>query len=275
MTNFARIARRTTWILFSVQSLASAGFSTAGILTSILGAELAGSAVWAGLPSAVYLLAGAFAALVWGRLMDVIGRRGGIASGLLIGALGSMLALVAVTAMVIGQVSMVAVMVVTSLHMHDHNHASEPISWVFLAHTTGMFAFSVFSGRLAERRGRGPVILGGAGILFLACITAPLSPQVVPLAVSLFLLGLGWNFCFVGGSTLLSDQLAPAERSRTQGFNDLLVGLASAIGSLASGFVYAATSYTAIALLAGVLALIPLAMVLAWMRRQPARAAAG
>jgi MFS family permease len=158
--------------------------------------------------------------------------------------------------------------------MRGHEHALGHISAVMSAHTFGMFAFSVVSGRLADRLGRGPVILGGAAVLVLAGLTAPLSPEVLPLAISLFLLGLGWNFCFVGGSTLLADELAPAERSRTQGFNDLLVGLASALASLGSGIVYAGTSYAAIALLAGALALIPLLMSLTWMRRQPSSATA-
>jgi MFS family permease len=131
-----------------------------------------------------------------------------------------------------------------------------------------MYAFSVLSGRLADRWGRGPVILTGAATLLLACLTAPLSPNVLPLAVSLFLLGLGWNFCFVGGSTLLADQLSPAERARTQGRNDLLVGLASATSVFSSGLIYDATSYTVISLMAGALSLIPLVMVLAWMRRE-------
>jgi MFS family permease len=177
-------------------------------------------------------------------------------------------ALTAVTAMVLGQVVMVAIMVITSLHMRDHNHHLGDISAVISAHTLGMYAFSVVSGRLADRWGRGPVILTGATTLLLACLTAPLSPDVLPLAVSLFLLGLGWNFCFVGGSTLLSDQLSPAERARTQGVNDLLVGLASATGSLSSGLVFAATGYTVIAMVAGGLALIPMGMVLTWMLRK-------
>jgi MFS family permease len=179
-------------------------------------------------------------------------------------------ALTAVTAMVLGQVVMVAIMVITSLHMKGHNHGLGSISTVISAHTLGMYAFSVISGRLADKWGRGPVILTGAATLVLACLAAPLSPDVLPLSVSLFLLGLGWNFCFVGGSTLLSDQLSPAERARTQGVNDLLVGLASATGSLGSGLVYAATSYTVISMLAGGLALIPLGMVIVWMRREQA-----
>jgi len=177
-------------------------------------------------------------------------------------------ALVAVTAMVLGQVVMVAIMVITSLHMRDHQHNLRDISAVISSHTLGMFAFSVLSGRLSDRWGRGPVILVGASTLLLACITAPLSPDVFPLAVSLFLLGLGWNFCFVGGSALLSDQLSPVERSRTQGTNDLLVGLASATGSLGSGFIFAASNYTVIALVSGVLALIPLFMSLLWIRKR-------
>jgi MFS family permease len=183
-------------------------------------------------------------------------------------------ALVAVTAMVLGQVVMVAIMVITSLHMRDHQHNLRDISAVISSHTLGMFAFSVLSGRLSDRWGRGPVIRAGASTLLLACITAPLSPNVFPLAVSLFLLGLGWNFCFVGGSALLSDQLSPLERSRTQGTNDLLVGLASATGSLGSGFIFAASNYTVIALVAGVIALFPFFMSLLWMRKKSLHAAA-
>jgi MFS family permease len=172
----------------------------------------------------------------------------------------------AVFAMVAGQVVMVAVMVITSLHMKGHHHALGDISAVISAHTFGMYAFSVLSGRLADKWGRGPVILTGAGTLLLACITATLSPDVIPLAVSLFLLGLGWNFCYVGGSTLLADQLSPAERARTQGTNDLLVGLASAVASLGSGFIFAATSYTVIAVVGAVLSFIPIALTVVWMR---------
>ena len=177
-------------------------------------------------------------------------------------------ALVAVTAMALGQVVMVAVMVITSLHMRNHQHNLRDISAVIASHTFGMFAFSVVSGRLSDRWGRGPVILTGAFTLLLACIAAPLSPNVIPLAVALFLLGLGWNFCFVGGSALLSDQLSPLERSRTQGTNDLLVGLASAIGSLGSGIVFAASNYTVIAVVSGLLALIPFLMTLIWIRKR-------
>jgi MFS family permease len=167
-------------------------------------------------------------------------------------------AFTALMAMVLGQVVMVAVMVITSLHMKDNHHMLTDISTVISAHTFGMYAFSVISGRLADKWGRAQVILTGAGVLLLSCITAPLSPDVLPLAVSLFLLGLGWNFCFVGGSTLLADQLSPTERARTQGANDLLVGLASATGSLSAGIIFSALGYALVAAIGAGLALIPI-----------------
>jgi MFS family permease len=404
MRDFSKLARKITWVLFATQSLASAGFIASATINSIIGDKLGGDASYAGLPSAVYLVGGAFAASAWGYIMDRIGRRNGISLGLVIGVLGNAIvlyaistlsllifltgmvlmgicnaavvlgrfaaaevnpplqrgaaisnvvlggtfgavfgpllvgpmgtfahsigmdelagayiatlvlfaiasalvyaglrpdprdlgkqvaeqypeetphgatrsilqifsqsgALTAVTAMALGQVVMVAIMVITSLHMRGHNHNLRDISAVISSHTFGMYAFSVISGRLSDKWGRGWVILIGAATLLLACIAAPLSPDVLPLAVALFLLGLGWNFCFVGGSALLADQLSPAERARTQGVNDLLVGLASAIGSLGSGFVFAASNYTMISIVAGIIALVPLGMSLLWMRK--------
>ena len=188
-------------------------------------------------------------------------------------------AFVAVMAMVFGQLIMVMLMVITPLHMRGHEHQLSSISFVISAHVVGMYAFSILSGRLADRLGRGPVIVTGAAVLILACLSARLSPRVLPLSVALFLLGLGWNFCYVAGSSLLADQLSPSERGRTQGTNDLLVGLTSAAGSLSSGIVFAAIGYGAMALVAATAALIPLSLSAWWQFRifsrrvAPARAA--
>jgi predicted branched-subunit amino acid permease len=69
----------------------------------------------------------------------------------------------------------------------------------------------------------------------------------------------------VGGSALLADQLSPNERARTQGFNDFLIGLASAASSFSSGLVFAAAGYVAICLVGGVIALIPVGLTVRWL----------
>jgi MFS family permease len=101
--------------------------------------------------------------------------------------------------------------------MRHHGQSLGDISIVFSAHTLGMFAFSIVSGRLADQWGRAQVIVLGSLFLLGSMIVAPLSAQMPVMVISLFLLGLGWNLCFVGGSALLSDHLTPAERSSTQG----------------------------------------------------------
>jgi MFS family permease len=178
---------------------------------------------------------------------------------------------VAMATLIVAQVVMTMLMVITSLHMKDHHHPLGRIAAVISSHVVGMYAFSVVSGRLADGWGRGRTILGGAALLALACLTAPLSPAAVPLGLSLFLLGLGWNLCYVGGSSLLADQLAPSERARTQGFNDFLMGTAAATGSLGSGWVFATVGYEAMGMVAACAAVVP--FVFAWRFARAARPA--
>lgn len=164
--------------------------------------------------------------------------------------------IVAVATVLLAQAVMIMVMGITSLHMRDIGHSLGDISLVFSAHTLGMFAVAPLSGRLADRVGRAPVMVAGALLIILSAVIAPSSPSVAALVPGLFLLGLGWNLSFVAGSALLSDQLTPAERSRTQGINDLLIGLASGMGSLGSGVVYASLGYGTVNLIgAGFMAL--------------------
>ena len=183
-------------------------------------------------------------------------------------------ALVAVLAMALSQMVMVMVMVIVSPYMIMLQHDLTDISVVISAHTFGMFAFSFASGRLTDRWGRGRVILTGAGMLVAACVLAPLSQGVLALSASLFLLGLGWNFCYVGGSTLLSDQLSAAERAKTQGANDLLIGVATGAASLGSGLIFAFAGFTVMAIVGALISLVPLGLTGWWMasRRRAATA---
>jgi len=145
----------------------------------------------------------------------------------------------ALAAMVIGQFVMTLIMSITALHMEHHGHDMQAISWVLMAHTLGMFGLAVLTGWLIQRIGQVNMILAGGAVLVLSAVLAPLSPDFMPLAVALFLLGLGWNFCFIAGSSLLSNSLATHERVRAQGFGETFVSVASGAASLGSAVLFA------------------------------------
>ena len=165
----------------------------------------------------------------------------------------------AALSMLIGQAIMVLVMTVTSLHMSHNHHTLADISLVIMAHTLGMYGLSFVTGTIADRFGRPAVVSIGALILIAGCVVAPLSIDVLPLAIGLFL-GLGWNMCYIGGSSLLADNLAPNERGRYQGAVELTVNLSSAVSSLSSGFIIAGLGFTTLCIIASVLTCAPLVM---------------
>jgi MFS family permease len=173
-------------------------------------------------------------------------------------------AALAVATMVCGQLVMTMLMVITAVHMAHHDHPLSSIAAVLSSHVFGMFAFSVLSGRLTDALGRLRVIAIGAAVLLAACAAAPLSLRVVPLAASLMLLGLGWNLCYVAGTTLLADRLTAGERGRTQGFNDFLIGSVSAAGSVLSGAVFAGAGYGWMAACGAAVSAVLLALALAF-----------
>lgn len=173
--------------------------------------------------------------------------------------------------MVLGQVVMVLVMSVTSLHMSHHHHGLDSISLVIGAHTFGMFGLSMLTGRLIDWLGRPFTIIVGTWLLIAGALIAPASLLTPWLALGLFLVGLGWNFCYIAGSSLLADATTPAERGAVQGLSDLLVNLGSAFGSLSSGFILAGLGYLALCLIGAFLCLAPLSAALWW--GQPLRSA--
>ncbi len=164
----------------------------------------------------------------------------------------------AVLSMVMSFIVMTVVMVITPLHMDRHDHSTTAISGVIMAHTLGMFGLSWFTGWLIDRFGRVQMIVAGTAVLLLSCVLAPLSLRVPILGLALFLLGLGWNFCFVAGSTLLSDALAQQERGRAQGASEMLVAIGSGAASFLSGVFFAQGQYLLVSFvgLAGALLLL-------------------
>ncbi|MBP8293176.1 MAG: MFS transporter [Caldilineaceae bacterium] len=154
----------------------------------------------------------------------------------------------AVASMVIGQLVMTLIMVITPVHMSHSAHTTGEISLVIMAHTLGMFGLAPLTGWLIERLGARPMMAYGALLLIISSVMAPWAASVLTLAIALFVLGLGWNFCFVAGSTLLGSQLHASERGRVQGTNDMLVALASGTGSLTTGVIFAGGGMWAIGL---------------------------
>ncbi|MYE88899.1 MFS transporter [Candidatus Poribacteria bacterium] len=137
-------------------------------------------------------------------------------------------------------------MVITPLHMNHHAHGEQAISWVIMAHTLGMYGLSSLTSRLADRFGPVTIIVAGGLILGVSAVLTPISNQVPMLAFSLFLLGLGWNFCFIAGSALFFSGLLPAERGRAQGAGEMIVALAAGTGSLGTGAVFAEAGIVAV-----------------------------
>ncbi len=143
----------------------------------------------------------------------------------------------AITAVSAAHAVMVAVMVMTPLHM-DHGGAElEVIGLVISIHVLGMFFFSPVMGWLADRFGRAPLLLLGAGLLLAACLIAGWSPEGASpaIGIGLFLLGLGWSAVTVAGSTLLTDATPLQQRTEVQGTADLLMNLSAAAAAVLGG----------------------------------------
>ena len=145
---------------------------------------------------------------------------------------------VAAGALAVSQVTMVAVMTMTPVHMAEHGNGGQLSSYVIALHVFGMYGFSIVVGRLADRAGRPPLILVGAATLMLATVVSALAGyRPVLLFLGLFLLGLGWSFTMVSASAMLTESVPAEDRVGVQGSSDLITSLLGATAAFASGFV--------------------------------------
>lgn len=161
-------------------------------------------------------------------------------------------------AVTVGHVVMVAVMVMTPLHM-KHGHAEiELIGLVISLHILGMYALSPVAGQLTDRWGAPRVALLGVGILLLACLLAGISADghSTSLTAGLILLGLGWSCTMVAGSGTVAGSVGVGERPSVQGAADLVMGLSAAAGGALAGVVMDVWSYGVLCAIAAVAALL-------------------
>lgn len=144
--------------------------------------------------------------------------------------------IVAVVCAMLGYGVMSLVMTATPLAMHHHAHAFADTSFVIQWHLLGMFAPSFFTGTLIKKWGVKTILWLGVLIGF-ACVAINLAGHSVwHYWAALVLLGISWNFLFVGGTTLLTETYQPNERAKTQAVNDFLVFTMVAIASLSAGY---------------------------------------
>jgi MFS family permease len=209
----------------------------------------------------------------WVRTAPAPERTTGRRTGWSLAVLSPIRVRVAVIGLVAAQVVMVLIMTMTPVHVHDMGEPLVTVGFVISAHTLGMFALSPVSGRLVGRFGAVPVMAAGFAVLFLSAVLAAAAETGIPvLSLALFLLGYGWNLSFVAGSSLLAGGATLAERIRLQGTSDMLVWMSSAAAGLASGLLLEMAGYPTLAVVGGVLLVIPVvALVVA--RRQLAAAA--
>ena len=174
-------------------------------------------------------------------------------------ALRAPVVLAPLVSMVCAQLTMVAIMTMTPLHMAAHG--LEVLGLVISVHMVGMFALAPLSGRLADRFGGRVTIYLGIGGLALAAVAAFGAGQVTGLSLAMFLLGYGWNLVFVGGSAILSRELPADQRIQLQGAVDAVVWGSSAFASLGAGLLFGLGGYPLVAVVGGVLAVLPISVL--------------
>jgi len=130
---------------------------------------------------------------------------------------------------------MVLVMTATPLSMVGHHHEVTDAAFVIQWHVLGMFVPSFFTGWLVKRFGLTTMMLTGVGLLLTHVAVAMSGVALLNFLSGLVLLGVGWNFLYVGGSTLLTETYRPSERARVQGLNDFLIVGVVAAGSFSAG----------------------------------------
>ena len=165
-------------------------------------------------------------------------------------------------------------MTTTPLAMVACEHPFSAAAFVIQWHIVGMFAPSFVTGNLIKRFGLATILLAGVA-LNAACVVVALSGvEVMHFWLAMLLLGVGWNFMFIGATALLTESHTPAERAKVQGVNDAAIFVTLVASSLSSGALFTLQGWEAMNRWAlPVLAVAGAAVLwLVWVRRQAPRA---
>ncbi len=130
------------------------------------------------------------------------------------------------------------IMTATPLAMHDHGFRFGQTAIVIQWHIASMFAPSFITGHLIVRFGTLKIMFFGVLILGCTVLTNNLQHTWLYYWMALVLLGVGWNFLFIGPTTLLQEAWLPAEKGRVQGINDTLVYSLTTVSAFGAGLLY-------------------------------------
>ena len=144
--------------------------------------------------------------------------------------------IVAIICAMLGYGVMSLVMTATPLAMRHHSHAFADTSFVIQWHLLGMFVPSLFTGYLIRYLGIYRVLTLGVVLGFVCVAINLMGHTVTHYWAALFLLGVCWNFLFVGGTSLLTETYRPSERAKAQAMNDFIVFSTAAAASLSAGY---------------------------------------
>ncbi len=160
---------------------------------------------------------------------------------------------------------MVLVMTTTPLAVLNNEHSFNDAAFVIQWHFLGMFVPSFFTGHLIRRFGVLRIILVGT-LLTATCVVVNMSGVGLPqFWIALVALGVGWNFMFIGGTTMLTETYEPSEKAKVQATNDFLVFGTVAIASLSSGVLFNMVGWQGVNL-AVVIPIILMLTVTVWFR---------
>lgn len=169
------------------------------------------------------------------------------------------------------QGNMTMMMSLTALQLDHHGHDLPSISFAVAVHVAGMFMFSLPLGKLTDRIGRKPVMLGGVITAVIGtCVVAATGDYWIVLAGA-FLFGLGWSGVNVAATVLLSDTTPPEARGRAVGTNDSLASAAHLSMPILGGILAQAFGIQSAAFAAAVFAMIPAVFLLRVVETSPGR----
>ena len=181
--------------------------------------------------------------------------------------------IVAVLAGAIGYGVMNFLMTSTPIAMQVCGHPYSDAAFVISSHIIGMFAPSFVTGPLIKRVGVLPVMSAGVACNLGAIAIALSGIAVAQFWFSLVLLGVGWNFLYLGGTTLLTETYRPEERARAQGTNEQAIFIMMAISSFTSGMTVTTAGWARVNLFAlPLVAVVGVALV--WFAMKSRRTAA-